>query len=181
MSIRCAAPTWLGELIYQKKTSMQAWPQNIIDLLLAADQALPRLRATRTRYCNRLKLRPLPPNTAPLCRPGRRKTCQSQRNQDNEGGPGSQAPSTCCADCLSESTRCCAICAISVCLSPITWPSALFAWPWVLQRISGCFRTFVGAENFCAIRSYLDTARKQGFGMLHAMRAVFSGQALALA
>lgn len=102
MSIRCAAPTWLGELIYQKKTSMQAWPQNIIDLLLAADQALPRLRATRTRYCNRLKLRPLPPNTAPLCRPGRRKTCQSQRNQDNEGGPGSQAPSTCCADCLSE-------------------------------------------------------------------------------
>ena len=53
--------------------------------------------------------------------------------------------------------------------------------PKVKQRISGCFRTWVGAENFCAIRSYLDTARKQGFGMLHAMRAVFSGQALAVA
>ena len=50
----------------------------------------------------------------------------------------------------------------------------------VKQRISGCFRTVLGAENFCTIRSYLDTARKQGFGMLHAMRAVFSGQALAL-
>lgn len=36
-------------------------------------------------------------------------------------------------------------------------------------------------ENFCAIRSYSDTAPKQGFGMLHAMRAVFSGQALAVA
>ena len=53
--------------------------------------------------------------------------------------------------------------------------------PKVKQRISGCFRTLLGAENFCTIRSYLDTARKQGFGMLHAMRAVFSGQALALA
>ena len=53
--------------------------------------------------------------------------------------------------------------------------------PKVKQRISGCFRTLVSAENFCAIRSYLDTARKQGFGMLHAMRAVFSGQALTVA
>ncbi len=54
MSIRCAAPTWLGELIYQKETSTQAWPQNMIDTLLAADQALPRLRTMRTRYCSRL-------------------------------------------------------------------------------------------------------------------------------
>ena len=53
--------------------------------------------------------------------------------------------------------------------------------PKVKQRISGCFRTVLGAENFCTIRSCLGTARKQGFGMLHAMRAVFSGQALALA
>lgn len=50
----------------------------------------------------------------------------------------------------------------------------------VKQRISGCFRTLVGAQNFCVIRSYFDTARKQGFGMLHAMQAAFSGQALAV-
>ena len=53
--------------------------------------------------------------------------------------------------------------------------------PEVKQRISGCFRTLLGAENFCTIRSYLDTARKQGFGVFHAMRSVFSGQVLALA
>ena len=53
--------------------------------------------------------------------------------------------------------------------------------PKTKQRISGCFRTLIGAENFCVIRSYLDTARKQGFGMLHAMQAVFSGQALVVA
>jgi len=36
-------------------------------------------------------------------------------------------------------------------------------------------------RNNFPVSAYLDTARKQGFGMLHAMRAVFSGQALALA
>ena len=53
--------------------------------------------------------------------------------------------------------------------------------PKVKQRISGCFRTFRGAQNFCAIRSYIDSARKQGFGMLHALQAAFAGSPLDLA
>jgi transposase len=53
--------------------------------------------------------------------------------------------------------------------------------PKVKQRISGCFRTFRGATNFCAIRSYIDSARKQGISMLHAVQAAFAGSALNLA
>ena len=46
------------------------------------------------------------------------------------------------------------------------------------QRVSGCFRTFCGAPNFSPIRSYIDSASKQGIGMLHALQAAFAGMPL---
>lgn len=47
--------------------------------------------------------------------------------------------------------------------------------PKVKQKISGCFRTLAGAENFCVIRSCLDTLRKQGHGMLDVLQRAFAG------
>jgi transposase len=47
--------------------------------------------------------------------------------------------------------------------------------PKVKQKISGCFRTLGGAENFCVIRSCLDTLRKQGHGMLDVLQRAFAG------
>jgi transposase len=43
----------------------------------------------------------------------------------------------------------------------------------VKQKISGCFRTWDGAEVFAAVRSYLVTARKQGVSMLQAAQMAF--------
>ncbi|HEU5422443.1 MAG TPA: transposase, partial [Nitrolancea sp.] len=50
----------------------------------------------------------------------------------------------------------------------------------VQQKIAGCFRTDSGAEQFCRIRGYLSTARKQGHQPLAALEAVFRGQPLVL-
>ena len=46
----------------------------------------------------------------------------------------------------------------------------------VKQKISGCFRTWQGAEQFCAIRSYISTARKQEIGVLAAIQNALLGQ-----
>lgn len=48
------------------------------------------------------------------------------------------------------------------------------------QKIGGCFRTPEGAEAFCRIRSYLSTARKQGYSPLSALERAFAGKPLSL-
>jgi transposase len=45
----------------------------------------------------------------------------------------------------------------------------------VRQKISGCFRTSVGAERFCRIRGYISTLRKQGMPILSALGKAIAG------
>ncbi len=45
------------------------------------------------------------------------------------------------------------------------------------QKIFGCFRSLTGAENFCRIRSYISTARKQGRNIYDALRDAFESNA----
>jgi transposase len=47
--------------------------------------------------------------------------------------------------------------------------------PKVKQKISGCFRTLKGAQDFCTIRSYLDTMHKQGHNLFEVLRSTFLG------
>ena len=42
-------------------------------------------------------------------------------------------------------------------------------------KISGCMRSMAGAEEFCAIRSYLATATRHGIGALDALTSAFRG------
>ncbi|MHB1426655.1 MAG: IS66 family transposase [Gemmataceae bacterium] len=46
----------------------------------------------------------------------------------------------------------------------------------VQQKISGCFRSFDGAQMFCRIRSYLSTCRKQGVDPTDALQLLFDGK-----
>jgi len=42
------------------------------------------------------------------------------------------------------------------------------------QKISGCFRTQLGAERFCRIRSFISTAKKQNLNIIDAISAIFN-------
>jgi len=44
-------------------------------------------------------------------------------------------------------------------------------------KVSGCFRSILGAQMFARARSYISTAKKQGINVLDALTAIFSGKA----
>lgn len=47
--------------------------------------------------------------------------------------------------------------------------------PKVKQKVSGCFRTLLGAQTYCVIRSYCATMHKQGANVFESLVAAFKG------
>jgi transposase len=45
----------------------------------------------------------------------------------------------------------------------------------IKQKVSGAFRTRIGAETFCAIRSYISTVRKHDLNVIDAIYDALMG------
>ena len=189
----CWAPYWslqcthslcgahlLRELIYQKETTAQAWPQGLIELLLAAEQACKAARQADTALQSS-QLEAFASQYRALVQEGQAQNLPAAKVPGQRGGAKQSGAFNLLRWLLEPEQE--VLRFMRDLGVPFTDNLAERAirMPKVKQRISGCFRALPGAQNFCTIRSYLDTARKQGFGMLHAMRAVFLGQTLALA
>jgi len=48
----------------------------------------------------------------------------------------------------------------------------------VKQKISGCFRTGEGAQEWCRLRSYVATMKQQGRSVMETIKSVFAGTAI---
>jgi transposase len=46
----------------------------------------------------------------------------------------------------------------------------------VQQKISGFFRTMTGAEQFCKIRSFISTIKKQEFNVIESLYQIMTGK-----
>ena len=48
----------------------------------------------------------------------------------------------------------------------------------IQQKVSGSFRSMEGAENFCIIRSYISSIRKNGLSVFKALKTIWSDEIL---
>lgn len=48
--------------------------------------------------------------------------------------------------------------------------------PKLKQKVSGCYRTFTGAQAYCSIRSYLGTLQKRSADLMQALTMLFAGR-----
>jgi hypothetical protein len=51
-------------------------------------------------------------------------------------------------------------------------------WPSWSRKSPAVLELQIGAMNFCRVQSYLSTARKQGYPLLHSLERVLNGKPL---
>ena len=166
----------LRELIYLEEITHQPWTRKMIDFLRAAkNEAQSAYAAERTisrrRFAKRRR------QYWRILREGERANPASRQRQGRRGRI-KQSPTVNLLSRLRQYAQ--------DVLRFLTDPRVPFdnnqaerdiRMPKLKQKTSGCFRTVIGAEYFCTIRSYLATLRKQRRNVLHALTLAFQGQA----
>ena len=185
----CWAPYWqldcvhalcnahlLRELTFLRETTGQVWNQRMMDLLLAANKDCEAARQLGEKALAQDQIEQILAEYQAILRDGEECHPEAVRTAKQRG----RVKQTTAFNLLrrmrehaSEVLR--FVSDLSVPFTNNLGERAI-RMPKVKQKISGCFRTLEGAENFAVIRSYLDTLHKQGHNLLDALRATFRGQ-----
>ena len=165
----------LRELIYLEETTGQPWTRQMIDFLRAAKKEADAARGAR-RTVSRHRLAHLRRRYGVILSEGERDNPPSHQRPRRRGRI-KQSPAVNLLIRLRQHTN-----DVLRFLADLRVPfdnnqaERDIRMPKLKQKISGCFRTVAGAENFAIIRSYLSTLRKQGRNVFHALTSVFQNK-----
>ena len=185
----CWAPYWqldcvhalcnahlLRELVYVKEITSQTWPQQMMDLLLNANELCESARQHKiTLPANDIATFVMLYNTI-LCEGELANPEALKQAGTRKRGRNKQSVAFNLLRRMRQHAH-----AVLLFIHDLSVPftnnlgERAVRMPKVKQKISGCFRTLDGAKNFSVIRSCLDTLRKQGFGMLEVLQRAFAG------
>lgn len=183
----CWAPYWkiegvhalcnahlLRELVYAKEVSKQAWPQRMSDFLISANKACETARQQK-KPLSKATISGLKAAYENILRDGERDNPEVTQRTGKRG----RSKQSMTFNLLRRLRKYADAVLLFIHDTSVPFTNNLaeraVRMPKVKQKISGCFRTIEGAENFCVIRSCLDTLRKQGHGMLDVLQRAFSG------
>lgn len=190
----CWAPYWLlddsihalcnahllRELVYVKEITGQDWPQAMTDLLLNANKLCEALRQKQQTF-SATDIAAFRTIYDAIVSEGEQHNPETSQPAAKRG----RAKQSVAFNLLRRFRQ--HADAVLLFISDLTVPftnnmgERAVRMPKVKQKISGCFRTVAGAENFCIIRSCLDTLRKQGYGMLEVLQRAFADNPIPVA
>jgi transposase len=164
----------LRELIALAEQSQQAWPSQMIELILEIKQAVDTSKTLGNRHLQSACLKAFEARYQALIAQG--SAANPAPSPSGKRGPTKQSAAKNLLDRLDVHRG-----------SVLTFMYH-FEVPFdnnlaerdlrmmkVRQKVSGCFRSQEGAAMFCRIRGYISTLRKQGKEVLSALQSVFTG------
>ena len=165
----------LRELTFLRETTRQRWPQRMITLLVAARDRCEAARQDERTALSPRQIRRIFMRYEAILKQAQARNPRSER-QNKRRGRIKQTLAFNLLRRLHEHTAE-VLRFVTVLRAPFTnnLGERAIRMPKVKQKISGCFRTLIGAQNFCTIRSYLDTMHKQGHNLFEVLRLAFMG------
>lgn len=165
----------LRELTFHHETTGQAWTQRMMDLLLSANEDCQSTRRRDEKALAPERVKQILVDYQSILSDGEAAHPEAMRTA-SQRGRAKQTPAFNLLRRLREHAD-----EVLLFVADLSVPftnnlgERAIRMPKVKQKISGCFRTLKGAENFAIIRSYLDTLHKQGHNLLDALRLTFKG------